>query len=1090
MNKRLWTILCSLVLVWCDVTAVHGQSQAENEWPMVAANPARTSWTPEEVRGELSVEWYRTIEPFVHQKTQVIAADDQLFVSTARGLYAFDAASGDHLWSYGTTMPLGHSPTYANGVLYVGGFDRRIHAINASDGTLKSGWTFVEAGAGFETNPLVIDGRVYAGNRDGYFYCLDADDGSLIWKWRDDTDEYPDAPIRFSAAYKDGIFYFGSDNAHAYAIRDNGSSAALVWKSEMLPGVGFSSYWPVVYTEPGTGKDYVLFSGTKKETGWVWFGDSYYEENYDIFAGVPTGGLIGPAGTVPGDWIAGTRTIDASKIQQHFDQKPHKRHLFVLDAVTGEEHPVFAPVTWVSTTHGGNKLPPVIGGDGVIYTHIGYKNGDPGLAPNAGASGAIAGWKFGTPYISQVHDFTRGYADEPVAFTAGGNLIYWSEGFNMGYGAVEISKPYGANATWEYSSCGGIWGCLGIPGYDEQYRPCEVYGSCNGVYSAMSSGFFPYKGRLYLLERNALIAFSQSGGAQRLPTVPAVGQTAPASSPLPAAELTRRLTAEVSKMLEAGHLRPGFHDSGLWGQAANGAYAPYVEGDHLAEYFHNPGDTVATLAAALPYLPATLQTEVKAYIKSNYGPGASYDFTQIAHIGWKNGAQREIYTDTPERLALMSRPTDDPQQVIATVPRTYSQWNGEVSGWKFPQPSFYAAWKYAELFPDEAETIFAAIKDKLEPTSSDPQYLTDAEFTQYPYLLNAYIAAYRGYIELEKLAGQITTVEQSAKWGEYNRLLDLRATSFDKDSYITDDAFTYEKTMNVARNFMYLTPELADELRAQAGTRVEAALTEYNQIEPYWFVAKFDQTYGEGGYHPLYDANALFLAQAYALDPSYRELVQYLDVPAFYRGDLFYIQRLVAALAVADSRPPEPQAPSIISKPVTSAVRGGIYRYDVEASGVPTPTFGLAQKPSGMTIDGATGVITWRPAVSGTVSVVVSATNGIGPDATQVFTIEVFAMPVAPTITSTPVTSAIVNQPYSYDVEATGAPVPTYSLTQKPTGMVIDPTTGEIEWLPALTGSFSVTVQAGNGAERAATQAFAIQVEPLASTNFLPWVAR
>jgi len=32
-------------------------------WPMLAANPERTSWTPEEIRGNLSVEWYRPIEP-------------------------------------------------------------------------------------------------------------------------------------------------------------------------------------------------------------------------------------------------------------------------------------------------------------------------------------------------------------------------------------------------------------------------------------------------------------------------------------------------------------------------------------------------------------------------------------------------------------------------------------------------------------------------------------------------------------------------------------------------------------------------------------------------------------------------------------------------------------------------------------------------------------------------------------------------------------------------------------------------------------------------------------------------------------------
>lgn len=95
---------------------------------------------------------------------------------------------------------------------------------------------------------------------------------------------------------------------------------------------------------------------------------------------------------------------------------------------------------------------------------------------------------------------------------------------------------------------------------------------------------------------------------------------------------------------------------------------------------------------------------------------------------------------------------------------------------------------------------------------------------------------------------------------------------------------------------MYLVPELANEMGTRAGTEVQAAVKEYNDVEPYWFVSKFDQTYGEGVYQPLYDYNALFLAKAYILEEPYDELVKFLDVPAFYRGDLFYIQNLVAAL--------------------------------------------------------------------------------------------------------------------------------------------------------------------------------------------------
>ena len=111
------SILAFVLFCIAGSSVVHAQDATSNDWPMVAANPERTSWTPEEVRGDLQPEWYTTIEPYVHHKIQVIAAEDKVFVSTARGLYAFDAENGAHLWTYGTDLPLGHSPTYADGVL-------------------------------------------------------------------------------------------------------------------------------------------------------------------------------------------------------------------------------------------------------------------------------------------------------------------------------------------------------------------------------------------------------------------------------------------------------------------------------------------------------------------------------------------------------------------------------------------------------------------------------------------------------------------------------------------------------------------------------------------------------------------------------------------------------------------------------------------------------------------------------------------------------------------------------------------------------------------------------------------------------------
>jgi outer membrane protein assembly factor BamB len=195
---------------------------------MAGANPQRTSWVPVGPRGNLAAEWAKPIEPYISQKVQIIGAEGKVFVSTARGLYALNADSGAEVWVYPTNMPLGHSPTYADGVLYVGGFDRKLHAIDAANGA--GIWQFT-ANAGFHTNPLVVGDKIYAGNRDGYLYAIYAQGspaaGELAWKFQ------TDGPILFSAAYQDGVIYFPSNDSYVYAL--NAETGALIWKTRLIP---------------------------------------------------------------------------------------------------------------------------------------------------------------------------------------------------------------------------------------------------------------------------------------------------------------------------------------------------------------------------------------------------------------------------------------------------------------------------------------------------------------------------------------------------------------------------------------------------------------------------------------------------------------------------------------------------------------------------------------------------------------------------------------------------------------------------------------------------------------------------------------
>jgi hypothetical protein len=74
------------------------------------------------------------------------------------------------------------------------------------------------------------------------------------------------------------------------------------------------------------------------------------------------------------------------------------------------------------------------------------------------------------------------------------------------------------------------------------------------------------------------------------------------------------------------------------------------------------------------------------------------------------------------------------------------------------------------------------------------------------------------------------------------------------------------------------------------------------------------------------------------------------------------------------------------------------------------------------------------------------------------------AAATSPTITSTPVTTGVVGQAYSYQAAATGSAPITWSLVTGPSGMTIGSATGLVSWTPTAAGSFPVTIQATNSA--------------------------
>lgn len=90
---------------------------------------------------------------------------------------------------------------------------------------------------------------------------------------------------------------------------------------------------------------------------------------------------------------------------------------------------------------------------------------------------------------------------------------------------------------------------------------------------------------------------------------------------------------------------------------------------------------------------------------------------------------------------------------------------------------------------------------------------------------------------------------------------------------------------------------------------------------------------------------------------------------------------------------PPPQAPSITSTPVPAQGTVGVpFHHQCQATGTPAPGFYALNLPPGLSINAA-GLISGIPTMAGTFSGTVIATNGVPPNATQLFSITIAAVP-------------------------------------------------------------------------------------------------
>jgi PGF-pre-PGF domain-containing protein len=182
-----------------------------------------------------------------------------LFTTDGNEAIALNRETGTKIWSFDLGGSSRSSPSYANGIIYIGSHDRNLYALNATTG--EKIWNYQTRNSIY-SSPTVSNGLVYVGSMDGNIYAIgnksvssnprthplspggeqvmfrfdsrhsgdyspvagrSLSNGQLLWKSRLSYNRWPEASAPTVA---NGFVFLGS-NEFVYAL--NKKSGDILW---------------------------------------------------------------------------------------------------------------------------------------------------------------------------------------------------------------------------------------------------------------------------------------------------------------------------------------------------------------------------------------------------------------------------------------------------------------------------------------------------------------------------------------------------------------------------------------------------------------------------------------------------------------------------------------------------------------------------------------------------------------------------------------------------------------------------------------------------------------------------------------------